>query len=229
LNGGSPAIEAAAKVKTVLFDKTGTLTSGQLSVVETSISPEWRSTRVKETILWTSVLLAEENSTHPVACTMAKEARRHLQELFGEPYSSEKSTLSLVEFTNVQGLGMECILQLQGATGDPEKSLRAMIGSWKFIASTPTISAECFLERLSAKEEVPENVLETFVMIDGVLAAVVNMTDEIRFESRNMVSQLKRCGYNVGMVSKHKCWKDLTETKILKYRSLAELENLRTL
>jgi Cu+-exporting ATPase len=210
LKGGSPAIEAAAKVKTVLFDKTGTLTSGQLSVIETSISPEWRSTRVKETILWTSVLLAEENSTHPVACTMAKEARRRLQELFEEPYSSEKSILSLVEFTNVQGLGMECLLKVQDAKGEPDKTIRVMIGSRKFITPTDTAFMEdCFHGNLSASEELPENVLETLVTIDGVLSALVVMTDEIRSESRSMISQLKRCGYNVGMVSKHKFWKDL--------------------
>jgi Cu+-exporting ATPase len=206
MKGGSPAIEAAAKVKTVLFDKTGTLTSGQLSVVETSISPEWRSTRVKESILWTSVLLAEENSTHPVACTMVKEARRHLQELFGEPYSSEKSILSLVEFTNVQGLGTECILQIQDALGEPDKSIRVIIGSRKFITLTDTaVTEDCFLENPLASEKLPENVLETLVTIDGVLSALVVMTDEIRSESRNMISQLKRCGYNVGVVSKPKC------------------------
>jgi cation transport ATPase len=65
-----------------------------------------------------------------------------------------------------------------------------------------------FLENLSASEELPENILETLVTINGVLSLLVVMTDEIRSESRSMISQLKRCGYNVSMVSKHKCWKD---------------------
>jgi cation transport ATPase len=149
--------------------------------------------------LWTSVLLAEENSTHPVVCTMVKEARRRLQDLLGEPYSSEKSILSLVEFTNVQGLGMECFLKVQDDKRKPHKTIRVMIGSRKFITPTDTAFMEdCFLENLSASEKLPENVLETPVTIDGVLSALVVMTDEIRSDSRNMISQLKRCGYNVG-------------------------------
>ena len=94
---------------------------------------------------------------------------------------------------------MECFLKVQDDKRKPHKTIRVMIGSRKFITPTDTAFMEdCFLENLSASEKLPENVLETPVTIDGVLSALVVMTDEIRSDSRNMISQLKRCGYNVG-------------------------------
>ena len=106
----------------------------------------------------------------------------------------------VMKLANIQGLGVQCELLVTNGTSNLERTLKVAIGSKSFIASkaNPNIiqseNQSTFLSR-------NRNPIESFVSIDGVLAASTTLGDEIRPEAKMMVEHLKAYGYNADIVS----------------------------
>jgi Cu2+-exporting ATPase len=171
---GPTALEALARVNTVVFDKTGTLTSGTPRV--TRVVSYVDSLSEHDLIRLTAV--AERGFQHPVARAIARLAAERRIEV---PAPSSRAASI--------GLGVD--VQFEGA--------HLLVGSRRFMQTRGVA-----LDAASADEVVAHAVgaSPTFIAIDGRLAGMLVLEDELRAEARAAVRALRaRRMRNVIMLS----------------------------
>ena len=160
---GPRALEALARVNTVVFDKTGTLTSGTPHIVRVVT---YRNGPAEDELLRVAAA-AERGFRHPVARAIGAAAEARRLEL--PPVSS----------THVStGFGVD--VEVDGR--------RVLVGSRRFmeaqrIALTVAQSDEASAHAVGAAP--------TFVAIDGRLAGVLILQDSLRAEARDAVLALR--------------------------------------
>jgi Cu2+-exporting ATPase len=171
---GPRALENLARVNTVVFDKTGTLTSGTPRV--TRVVSYVRT--LTEHDLVRLAAAAESEFRHPVAraiLRLAAEQRARIP----TPSSTTESV----------GLGVEVDVE----------AMRLLLGSHRFMESRGID-----LDAARAEEAAAHAVgaSPTFVAVDGRLAGIFVLEDELRAEARSAVRALRaRRMQNVIMLS----------------------------
>jgi heavy metal translocating P-type ATPase len=171
---GPAALENLARVNTVVFDKTGTLTSGTPRV--TRVIAYRRDVSEREIIRLTAV--AERGFGHPVARAVARLARQHGLDPSGTAVAAE-----------AVGLGVD--VAVEGA--------RVLVGSRRFMQSRSVDLGA------AARDEAAAHAVgaaPTFVAVDGRLAGMLVLEDELRPEAPDAVLALRaRRMRNVIMLS----------------------------
>jgi heavy metal translocating P-type ATPase len=171
---GPRTLEALARVNTVVFDKTGTLTSGTPHV--TRVVVYGRTLGEGEIIRLAAA--AESGYRHPVARAVARLARD--RESIVPPATSAESTV---------GLGVD--VRVEGR--------RVLVGSRRFME----------LQRVELESAVSDETdahavgaSPTFVAIDGRLAGMLVLQDQLRDDAPDAVRALRaRKMRNVIMLS----------------------------
>ncbi|MCI0436627.1 MAG: heavy metal translocating P-type ATPase [Gemmatimonadetes bacterium] len=169
---GAPAIEAAARLGTVVLDKTGTVTEGKPAVVSVSLAAGWGDGPDAERELLRLAATAERGSEHPLAGAIVAAGANGDREAF----------------ESLRGMGVR-------ATAGGRTVLvgnRALLESQGVALSDLPERAE----RIAAKGLTPVHVA-----IDGAAAGVIGIADRVKPSSRNAVERLRELGLDVVLLT----------------------------
>src|SRR5256712_725507 len=170
---GATAVEALSKVRVVVLDNTGTLTTAEPSL--TDVIPTDQAPH-PDTVLRLAAS-AEKNSEHPLAQAIVGAARDRGLDI-AEPES----------FDSIPGHGIEA--KVDGRT--------VLLGNRKLMVDRgidiALLAAEA--ERLEA-----EGKTAMLVAVDEALAGLVAVADTLKETSARAVSELKRLGLDVVMIT----------------------------
>ncbi|MEI6144215.1 MAG: heavy metal translocating P-type ATPase, partial [Candidatus Berkelbacteria bacterium] len=171
------SFERAKNITTIVFDKTGTLTKGKPAVIKVVANPEYNVPVEKITKLGASV---GQNSEHPLSKAITE-------------YVDDKK-IELRNFSNFDELkGL-------GATAKcPDHNLPVAIGNIKMIKHLKLdISwAEKIIESDDAKQGSIVFVIHHSKEVFGYFV----IADEIREESKSLISKLRNDGLKVSMIT----------------------------
>jgi len=159
---GSNYLEAVAGVKTVCFDKTGTLTKGEFKV--NGIYPDG----ISEQELMNLAVMAEKNSTHPVARAICDAAN-------GIIGSDKGRTDAVADYTEIPGQGISVKADGEEILAGNDKLMLA-----KDIAFTP----------------VEQTGTIVYVTKAGKYQGAIVISDSIKEESIDALVSLKSTGVN---------------------------------
>ena len=163
---GGEIMENLAKIDTVVFDKTGTLTRGRPEV--TSI----HTLSGTEEELLRLVAEAEMISEHHLGQTIVREARRREIPLVNEPEDAEV----------IEGNGIRAKIEGKVLT----------VGNRKLMAANGIIIEETVEAYAIDREKAGNTAI--FAAIDGVVAGIVSIADQIRPEAMGAIKELRKNG-----------------------------------
>ena len=168
---GSNYLEAVAGVKTVCFDKTGTLTKGEFKV--NGIYPEG----IDEQELMSLAVMAEKNSTHPVARAICDAANGIVtgKDKSITVSSQDESAASISDYTEIPGQGISVKVDGEEILAGNDKMMLA-----KGIAFTP----------------VEQTGTIVYVAKAGKYQGAIVISDSIKEESIDALVSLKSTGVN---------------------------------
>jgi Cu+-exporting ATPase len=197
LKGGA-ALEGARSVRAVAFDKTGTLTLGKPAVSSLVVAPRSASTKEPQVIVGKELAdfrqtsgrlrrslrllaAAEATSAHPLATAVVS----FVATVTGSPSSS----LPVTSTSTLPGRGI--IATVDGhvvAVGS-----RALMDE-QGISVAPALT-------LAAEKGEAAGASSVYAAVDGRLAVVVGLTDEVRREAGAVVRALERRGVAAFLVT----------------------------
>jgi Cu+-exporting ATPase len=170
------ALEGTGRIDVVVFDKTGTVTEGRPAVrlvqIANGVSPDLDQPRVLQ--LAASV---ERLSEHPLAEAIVAEATR-----------LEVSLEDVMEFETLTGKGVLGMVH----------GRRVAVGNAALMRELGIDTAPL---RPRADQLAAEGQTTVYVAVDGQVAALIAVADPIRATSRQAVTQLKRLGLELVLLT----------------------------
>lgn len=164
------ALEKMGKVDTIAFDKTGTLTYGKPSVSDVVVLNQALSS--KEFI--SLAASAEKRSEHPLAKALIDYASSNEME----------------------------ILETEAFTMEAGKGIRAGVAGKDVICGNRRLMEECSISIQVAEEDMTilgnQGKAMIIVAVDGLVSGLIGFSDELRAESKDMLSILS--GMNIRSV-----------------------------
>jgi len=170
----SEALEAAAKLDTVVLDKTGTLTAGRPELTEMVLNGDFFK---DENALLSAAASAESGSEHPVGKAVVREAK--------------KRGLVLTKpdgFHAVGGLGVEASVD----------GIRLMVGKPGWFAELG-VNIDDLTGRIKAMQTKGRTVM--VVAANSIPSGLLAVADVIKPESAEAVQTLQRQGIQVAMLT----------------------------
>ncbi|MDZ4231069.1 MAG: copper-translocating P-type ATPase, partial [Dehalococcoidales bacterium] len=169
---GADAMEATARLQTIIFDKTGTLTKGEPSVTDVIALGNFSENEVLRL-----AAVAEKNSEHPLGEAIVRGARKRGL----EPEDTEK-------FAAIPGHGVTA--QLNGRN--------ILLGNRKLMAESG-VSLDGLLPTAEKLEQEGKTVM--FVAVDRKPGGIVAVADTLKETSAVAVDELHRLGLQVAMIT----------------------------
>ena len=166
------AIEASARIDTVVMDKTGTLTKGEPEVTDVVLAPGFDELR-----LLAVAGALERESEHPLAQAVV----RHVDAM-------DVPRLRATGFRNVTGIG--ALAEVDGH--------KVAIGNRRLMESEDISVGDLGARR---DEIASGGRTAVFVAVDGNVVAVIGMADAVRETSAAAVSALHKAGIRVVMLT----------------------------
>ena len=166
------ALEAAYQLDTIVLDKTGTITVGKPSL--TDLLPLGAFNRSD---LLQLIASAEQHSEHPLA-----------QAILAATEEEELDLLPVSHFEAIVGRGLAA--QVEGR--------RLLVGN-ESLMKEKNIDSSAFQEQLLELSQ--EGKTAMFVAIDGQLAGIMAVADEIKSSSLKAVQELQSMGMEVIMLT----------------------------
>ncbi len=170
------ALESLAQIDTVMFDKTGTLTQGmpELSDILDPVSGE---SLTKDENVLVLIAAAEAQSEHPVSRAIVEAA---IQKGLVLPAASE--------FSVCPGLGIEALVE----------GKHIQIGSAQLMAQE---KVEIGLALGLAASLAKKGKIVVMAAIDSKLVAVLGITDSVKPEVPQTLSEIETIGLQVGLIT----------------------------
>ena len=170
---GGGAIEATAKIRTIVFDKTGTITKGEPEV--TDIVPV--GTDLDPALLVSYAAALEQNSEHPLGEAIVRGAR-----------DRGLTVPPVTEFDSVPGRGVRGTV-----TGRA-----VLLGNLQFMRASGVDSTSLgqAAARLAEEGKTP-----TYVAVDGQAAGLVAVADTLKDSSRAAIARLHEMGLRTVMIT----------------------------
>jgi Cu+-exporting ATPase len=169
---GGESLETAHKLNTIVLDKTGTITKGEPEL--TDIVPLGG---IDEAELLRLVASAERQSEHPLGQAIVRSAK-----------SRGIVLADTSDFTAVPGQGLQATVS----------GRRIVVGNLKLMRDSHigNADAEARAPELSAAGKTP-----MYVAIDGELAGIVAVADQVKPESRSAIAAMQARGIEVVMLT----------------------------
>jgi Cu+-exporting ATPase len=171
------SLEIAHKLQTIVLDKTGTITRGEPVLTDVVTSLESGAWSLESEELLQLAASAEYGSEHPLGAAIVRAAQQR--------------GLTLAEASSFQaaaGHGIEAEV----------KGHHLLLGNLKLMSERNVI-VDGFAERASTLSAAGKTPM--FVAVDGRLAGIVSVADEIKPESIEAVAALQRMGLEVVMIT----------------------------
>ncbi len=166
---GPEVLESTRRVDTVVLDKTGTVTTGLMSVIDVVAAT---GEDAAEVLRIAGAL--ESGSEHPIARAIAAAA-------------AEEGTLPVVvEFTNLQGLGVQGVVEVGGVNRAVLVGRPRLLADWSQPLPLDLVAA------LSASESAGRTTVA--VAWDGRARGVLSIADTVKPSSAAAVRQLRDLG-----------------------------------
>jgi Cu2+-exporting ATPase len=162
------AFEESRKITAMVFDKTGTLTEGEFGVTRISVL----DAEVDEKTLLGTVAALEQQSQHPIAQGIVREAKKR-----------ELALPAISNFQSITGKGVSATVN----------------GQLVLVVSPGYLKEKNIEEPKDAFGNGAETVV--FVLIDNQLAGYVALADRIRDDSKEAVRRLQESGIKVYMAT----------------------------
>jgi Cu+-exporting ATPase len=169
---GGEALETAHKLTTIVLDKTGTITKGEPALTDVIAANGFA-----EDELLRLAASAERGSEHPLGEAIVKGAEQR-----GLTLASASS------FNAVAGQGVEA--EVDGR--------RLLLGNLKLMR-TRDVALDGFERRV--EEFASGGKTPMYVAVDGELAGIVAVADQVKSESRAAVEAMHRMGLEVVMMT----------------------------
>ncbi len=163
---GGDALERLSKIDTLVFDKTGTLTMGRPQVTEI------RAVQYDDDALLALVAQLELASEHPLGRTIVEEATKRGLPLAGAPVNLE-------------------VIKGGGIRGEVNGRVVA-VGSRRLLASTGSSIPEELESYAEGRERAGNTAV--FATVEGQLAGVISIADQIRPEAAEAIIALRKKG-----------------------------------
>jgi P-type Cu+ transporter len=166
------ALQAAAKLNTVILDKTGTITVGKPALTDVVLLPGWDEAEVVRL-----AAAVERSSEHPLALAIVEGAQARGLAL-AEPQS----------FEAIPGHGVDA--RVEGR--------RVLIGNLKLMQREGIVldRLEAEARRLADDGKTP-----MFVALDGRAAGIIAVADTVKPDSQAAIAAMKRIGLEVVMIT----------------------------
>ena len=164
---GGEVMDRLSKVDTVVFDKTGTLTKGRPEVtdIKTFLNSETEE-------LLRLVAKAETISEHHLGQTIVKEANKRNLKLEGEVLNSE-------------------VIKGNGITAQVEGRVLA-IGNRKLMDGENVPVSDEVADYAIGREKAGNTAI--FAAVDGQIAGIFSITDQIREDAHRALAEMRRNG-----------------------------------
>jgi len=157
------ALEALSQVSHIVFDKTGTLTEGKLRVVNIELF-----TDISTATLLTLAASVEQHSEHSIAVAVQQAA-----------IEKQLPTLPVSNFISSPGEGVN-------ATVDGKQIL---VGTQRWMLKHKINSEQQYQKRIDELEQ--QGVSCVFIAIDGKLAGLLGLVDELRADAQKVIAELQ--------------------------------------
>ena len=169
---GGEALERLARVDTLVLDKTGTITQGRPEVTDVVTT----DATVEPDHLLRLVGSLEQASEHPLGRTLVRAAQERGLTLSPSPVGVE-----VVTGSGIRGLV------------DDDGTIRAVtVGSERLLTDDGYAAPAHLSDRAVALEQAGSTV--SWVVIDGLVAGLAAITDQVRPEAREALAALRRRG-----------------------------------
>ncbi|KAJ1742984.1 hypothetical protein LPJ68_001383 [Coemansia sp. RSA 1086] len=200
IKGGGATMEAASKLDTVAFDKTGTLTMGKPAVTDRyakSLSDEFTAW------LDACVLELESLSSHPLAAAISSYIREHHSDAVSASHE-------VLEHSELPGRGMQGVVQLPAQFAQLLNWSETVTDAQIFVGKDVWIKEEgCSLDMPGELRSRWSDSGFTTVTValkrssadSGQALMAFALADQARPEAFDVVSQLKKRGIQVWMIS----------------------------
>jgi P-type Cu+ transporter len=169
---GGESLEVAHRLQTIVLDKTGTITRGKPELTDVVAVNGF-----DEGELLRFAATAEQVSEHPIAEAIIRGARAR-----NVPLGEAR------EFNAVAGHGIEAQVDAR----------RVLVGNGRIMRER-SVSLDGFADRAAAP--AAEGKTPMYVALDGRLAGVLAVADQIRAESKAAVGALQAMGIEVVMIT----------------------------
>ncbi|VVB76164.1 putative copper-exporting P-type ATPase A [Candidatus Tiddalikarchaeum anstoanum] len=166
------SLEKINKAKIIVFDKTGTLTKG-----EPIVNKVYSYAGFSEGDILRIAGSLEHNSEHPIAKAIIKKCKEEKIELF-----------TVTHFENVPGMGIIALYKTQKLT----------LGNAALMQINNADTSIIDNDAMTA-EHKGETII--YVAVDKKIAGLISVSDEIKSESKEAISVLKRAGYTIYMIT----------------------------
>jgi len=166
------AIQTLREIDTIVLDKTGTITRGEPGVTDLAPADGW-----DEASLLRHAASAESGSEHPLGQAMVERARQRDLELF-----------DVTGFEAVTGRGVRS--RVDGR--------EILVGSGRFM-DEEDVDVSALADRLRELEDEAKTAM--YVAVNGELAGIVAVADELKEDSAEAVARLKEFGLETAMVT----------------------------
>jgi Cu2+-exporting ATPase len=161
------AFEQARNIQAVIFDKTGTLTRGEFGITKViSLNKNY-----SEVQLLSYAASVEQNSEHPIAKAIVKQAKRRW---------------AVTRFKAIPG---------QGAEGSVQSKNIKLVGPGYLRRKKIALEAIADLKSISKTNTL------VFILINNKLAGVIALADIVRPESKQAILYLKQLGIQCIMLT----------------------------
>lgn len=164
---GGQVMDSLSKVDTVVFDKTGTLTKGQPEVTDVQVF-----TDEDEATIFTLIAQAELISEHHLGKTIVKAARKRQLDLSGDVEQAEV----------IKGNGIRAVV-----------AGRVLEIGNRLLMKQANITIPAAIESYAIVREKLGNTA-IFASVDGEVAAIVSIADEIRADAEAALAQMRQNG-----------------------------------
>lgn len=175
------ALELMHKVSTIVFDKTGTLTKGEVEVTDIELIKEVADNKKFSThTLLKYAAALEHNSEHPLSQAIVKKAKQE---------KVEYQKLTVENFKSHEG---------KGVSGKVNKK-NLVIGNEKLLSDFKVTLTNKVKIRIKNLQNEGKTVVS--VCLDNEVLALIALSDTVRPEAKQLVTELQRKGVVVVMMS----------------------------
>lgn len=182
---GSDVLEQAHHLTTIVLDKTGTLTTGKPVVTDCITISNHPDSFPPSTLLQLAATV-ESGTRHPLAIAIQQKASQE-----------NLPILPAQDFSTVPGHGVAATVF--ASEHQPQAAQRVLLGTENWLRHHNIFLAEATRVAVTPLIQAGKSVV--FVAVDGVVAGAIAVTDELRVDAIDTLTQLRQMGLTVMMLT----------------------------
>lgn len=198
---GPEVLESTRKISAIVLDKTGTVTEGKLSVAEVVPAPSASGTKydgdASSALRLASAL--EAQSEHPVAAAIVRAGMGQAGMGQANIEQASEDSAGAVAAGEQDPVVDEFRAAIGGGVSGLVDGQRVLVGKPGWLAESGISLTDADRTAFSEAESAGTTVVG--VAVDGVLAAIISITDTIKPTSKEAIAQLQSLGLTVYLLT----------------------------